>query len=53
MTQPGETDDYSVASHVNTIINHAGSNDIMDAVLINDSLPDNLAEKYKLAGSFP
>lgn len=53
MTQPGETDDYSVASHVNTIISHAGSNAIMEAVLVNDSLPDNLAEKYKLAGSFP
>lgn len=53
MTQPGETDDYSVASHVNTIISHAGSNKIMEAVLINDYLPDNLAEKYKLADSFP
>lgn len=53
MTQPGETDDYSVASHVNTIISHADSKDIMEAVLINDSLPDNLAEKYKLADSFP
>lgn len=53
MTQPGETDEYSVSSHVNAIINHAGSNKIMEAVLINDSLPDNLAEKYKLAGSFP
>lgn len=53
MTQPGETDDYSVASHVNTIISHADNNKIMEAVLINDTLPDNLAEKYKLAGSFP
>lgn len=53
MTQPGETDDYSVASHVNTIISHAGSNKIMEAVLINDYLPENLAEKYKLADSFP
>lgn len=53
MTQPGETDGYSVASHVNTIISHAGNNKIMEAVLINDYLPDNLAEKYKLADSFP
>jgi uncharacterized cofD-like protein len=52
MTQPGETDDYSVSSHVNAIIDHAGSN-IMEAVLINNILPDNLAEKYKLADSFP
>lgn len=53
MTQPGETDNYSVSDHVSAIINHAGGNKIMDAVLINDSLPDNLAEKYKAANSFP
>lgn len=53
MTQPGETDDYSVSDHLNAIIKHAGNKKIMDAVLINDSLPDNLAEKYKLANSFP
>lgn len=53
MTQPGETDNYSVANHVNAIINHAGSSKIMDAVLVNDSLPDNLALKYKAANSFP
>lgn len=53
MTQPGETDDYTVSNHINAIINHAGSDKIMDAVLINDKLPDNLAEKYRLANSFP
>lgn len=53
MTQPGETDNYSVSNHVNTIIEHAGGQKIMDAVLINDSLPDNLALKYKAANSFP
>lgn len=53
MTQPGETDNYSVSDHINAIINHAESKKIMDAVLINNNLPDNLAEKYKLADSFP
>lgn len=53
MTQPGETDDYTTSSHINAIINHAGSANIMDAVLVNDTLPENLAEKYKLAGAFP
>lgn len=52
MTQPGETDNYSVSSHVNAIIDHAGKK-IIDAVLINDSLPSNLAQKYKAANSFP
>lgn len=53
MTQPGETDGYTVSDHVNTILTHAGNNNIMDAVLVNDSLPANLAEKYEEAGSFP
>lgn len=53
MTQPGETDSYNVSDHVNAIIKHAGSKRILDAVLVNDSLPDNLAAKYKAANSFP
>lgn len=53
MTQPGETDDYSVSTHLNAVINHAGYTNIVDAVLVNDTLPANLAEKYKQAGSFP
>ncbi len=53
MTQPGETDDYTVSAHVNAIIAHSESSRIMDAVLINNSLPENLAEKYKQADSFP
>lgn len=53
MTQPGETDNYTVSNHIQAILNHANSDRIMDAVLINDNLPENLAEKYKLADSFP
>jgi uncharacterized cofD-like protein len=53
MTQPGETDHYSVSDHIDAILNHADYKDIMDAVLVNDSLPANLAEKYRAADSFP
>ncbi len=53
MTQPGETDEYNVSTHLNAIINHAGDKKIMDAVLVNDSLPQNLAGKYEAANSFP
>jgi len=53
MTQPGETDAYSVASHVNALINHAGGKKIIDAVLVNNSLPDNISEGYAKTGSFP
>lgn len=53
MTQAGETDNYSVASHVNAIIDHAGSSDIMDAVLVNDSLPKNISPGYAKSNSYP
>lgn len=53
MTQPGETDDYSVADHLKAIIQHSGSKRIVDAVLVNDTLPLNLASKYEVAKSYP
>lgn len=53
MTQKGETDNYSVASHVNALINHAGSSDIIDAVLVNNVLPSELSPNYAKYGSFP
>ncbi len=60
MTQVGETDNYSASDHVKTIFDHAHLDDIddsnknfFDAVLVNNSLPRNLAEKYEQAGSFP
>ena len=53
MTQPGETTDYSVASHVNALIKHAGSKKIVDAVLVNNRLPDNISEGYAKSGSIP
>ena len=53
MTQPGETTDYSVASHVNALIKHAGNKKIVDAVLVNNSLPDNISEGYAKTGSIP
>lgn len=53
MTQPGETDNYTVSDHLKALIQHAGSNRIVDAVLVNDYLPDNLAGKYQEAGSYP
>lgn len=53
MTQPGETDNYSVASHVNALISHSNGKKIVDAVLVNDSLPDNISEGYAKSGSIP
>lgn len=53
MTQPGETDDFSVCDHIKAILDHCNSDDIIDTVFVNDSLPKNLAHKYKEADSFP
>lgn len=53
MTQPGETDNYSVADHVKKILEHAKFENVIDAVLVNDGLPKNLAQKYKTVNSFP
>ena len=53
MTQPGETDNYAVSDHVRALMQHANSRNIIDAVLVNDCIPANLAKKYELAGSFP
>ncbi|HIT91758.1 MAG TPA: YvcK family protein [Candidatus Stercorousia faecigallinarum] len=53
MTQPGETDGYSVCDHINAITKHAGSRKVIDAVLVNDFMPSNLAKKYQIAGSYP
>lgn len=53
MTQPGETDEYSVSDHVNALMKHAESRKIIDTVLVNDFMPSNLAKKYEMAGSYP
>ena len=53
MTQPGETTDYTVASHVNALFKHAKGNKIVDAVLVNNRLPDNISEGYAKQGSIP
>lgn len=60
MTQVGETDNYSVSDHVKTIFDHVRLDDIddsnknfFDAVLVNNQMPKNLAEKYEQAGSLP
>lgn len=53
MTQPGETTDYTVASHVNALIKHAKGKHIIDAVLVNNSLPDKISDGYAKSGSIP
>ena len=53
MTQPGETDGYTVSDHLKELIKHAKYEKIMDAVLVNSDLPKELLASYKDAGSLP
>lgn len=50
MTQPGETDGYSVANHIQAILSHTGAGQLIDAVVVNDQLPQALIDKYESAG---
>ncbi len=53
MTEPGETDDYSVLEHVLTIERHLGAQ-LFDYVIYNTSpVPDPLAANYRQHGSLP
>ncbi|WP_130807694.1 gluconeogenesis factor YvcK family protein [Senegalia massiliensis] len=53
MTQPGETDKFSVKDHVSAILKHS-SKDIIDHVIVNnEKLPLEIFEKYSFDGSEP
>jgi uncharacterized cofD-like protein len=54
MTQPGETDGFSAADHLQVIYDHVGTG-LFDTVIINNSLqiPQSIREKYLHEGSSP
>lgn len=50
MTQPGETDGYTAADHVQAVVQHAGRR-VFDYVLVNDRKPRaDLLQKYEASG---
>lgn len=53
MTQPGETDDYSVKDHVNAIIDHSSEKIIDYVIANNENFPENVLKKYSEDGSVP
>jgi uncharacterized cofD-like protein len=53
MTQPGETTDFSAYDHVKALLDHACYPAILDAVMVNNCLPEELNEAYKTSNSFP
>ena len=53
MTQPGETDDYTVLDHVEAILKQSREG-FLDYVIVNDGkIPGNYLKKYTVDGSKP
>lgn len=52
MTQPGETDDYTAADHLQSI-NHHVNGKIADYIIVNMETPKSLRKKYEESGSIP
>ena len=46
MTQPGETDNFGVSDHINTIEKYLGKNTIDAVIVSNNLLPADLLKKY-------
>ena len=53
MTQPGETDGYSVSDHVRAIMEHAKYPNMIETVMVNNVLPQSLIDTYKAAKAEP
>lgn len=53
MTEPGETDGYSIIDHVDAILKHSRG-DILDYVIANtEEIPKNILQRYERDGSVP
>ena len=51
MTQPGETDGYTLSDHIKAIENHSYKG-IVDYAIVNSAkIPDNIAKRYKKQGA--
>lgn len=53
MTQPGETDDFTVADHLQVLFDHCPGKQLVDMVVVNNWIPERLVERYKEYGSVP
>ncbi len=53
MTQPGETDHFTVADHIQVLLDHCPGMHLVDAVVVNNWIPERLVEKYQEYGSIP
>ncbi len=53
MTEPGETDDYTVSQHIKALIDHAGYG-IINSCLVNTApIPEQVKQKYRAKNAIP
>ena len=51
MTQPGETDKFSVSDHIKTLMKYSGKNNIDYVIANNGTIPEEIKERYLNKGS--
>ena len=51
MTQPGETDNFSVSDHIKTLMKYNGKNSIDYVIANNGTIPEEIKERYLNKGS--
>jgi len=53
MTEPGETDGYTVSQHIKALIDHAGYGVINTCVVNSGPIPDGMLTRYQANGATP
>ena len=51
MTQPGETDNFSVSDHLKTLIKYGGKKSVQYVIANNGTIPENIESRYLKEGS--
>ncbi len=51
MTQPGETDDFTVSDHIKTLMKYSGKNSVQYVIANNGTIPEEIEERYLSQGS--
>ena len=51
MTQPGETDDFTVSDHIKTLMKYSGKDSVQYVIANNGTIPKDVEERYKNEGS--
>lgn len=51
MTQPGETDDFTVSDHIKTLMKYSGKNSVEYVIANNGTIPTDVEERYLSQGS--